>query len=144
MTGKADFAPEEWELIAGGPPAAGLAVAAAESGGSFRESFALAKAYGEARSAHGESQLLDELVSERPHLKGERAQSAEELKQVTLKHLRDALLVLREKATAEEVEGYRSFVIEVANRVANAHKEDGVAVGPAEQAMIEEITASLD
>jgi hypothetical protein len=40
------------------------AVATAQRGGTFRESFALAKAHTEARGEHGESQLLDELVSE--------------------------------------------------------------------------------
>ena len=143
MTGKADFTAEEWQLVAEGPPAAGLAVATAQRGGTFRESFALAKAYTEARGEHGESQLLDELVSERPKLKHERANSAGELKDEALGHLRDAVALLRSKATSEEVDDYRSFVLNVANRVANAHKEDGVAVGSDEQAVIEEIAASL-
>ena len=143
MTGKADFTPEEWDLVAEAPPAAGLAVATAQRGGTFRESFALAKAYAEARGAHGESQLLDELVSERPRVKHERAHSAGALKEQTLQQLRDAVALLRTKATPEEVDGYRSFVVDVANRVANAHKEDGVPVGPDEQAVIDEITASL-
>jgi hypothetical protein len=143
MTGKADFTPEEWELVAGGPPAAGLAVATAQRGGTFRESFALAKAYKEARDEHGESQLLDELVSERPHVKHERAHSAGELKEETLQQLRDAVALLRTKATPEELDDYRSFVLNVANRVAHAHKEEGVDVGPSEQAVIDEISASL-
>ena len=143
MTGKADFTVEEWELVAEGPPAAGMAVATAQRGGTFRESFALAKAYTEARGEHGESQLLDELVSERPRLKHERAHSPGELKEQTLQQLRDAVALLSSKATPEEVDDYRSFVMNVANRVANAHKEDGVAIGPDEQAVIEEIVASL-
>src|SRR6266576_3434065 len=143
MTGKADFTPEEWQLVAEAPPAAGLAVATAQRGGTFRESFALAKAYTEARGEHGESQLLDELVSERPKVKHERAHSAGELKEHTLQQLRDAVALLRNKATPEELEAYRSFVLNVANRVANAHKENDVAVGADEQAVIEEISASL-
>ena len=143
MTGKADFTPEEWKLVAEGPPLAGMAVATAQRGGTFRESFALAKAYTEARGEHGESQLLDELVSEKPQVKHERAHSAGELKEQTLQQLRDAVALLCSKATPEEVDDYRSFVLGVVNRVANAHKEDGVAVGPDEQAVIEGITASL-
>ena len=143
MTGKADFTPEEWKLVAEGPPLAGMAVATAQRGGTFRESFALAKAYTEARGEHGESQLLDELVSEKPQVKHERAHSAGELKEQTVQQLRDAVALLRSKATPEEVDDYRSFVLGVVNRVASAHKEDGVAVGPDEQAVIEEITASL-
>ena len=143
MTGKADFTAEEWQLVAEGPPAAGLAVATTLRGGTFRESFALAKAYTDARGEHGESQLLDELVSERPKLKHERAHSAGELKDEALGRLREAVALLRSKATSEEVDDYRSFVLNVANRVANAHTEDGVAVGPDEQAVIEEIATSL-
>jgi len=143
MTGKADFTPEEWQVVAEGPPAAGMAVATAQRGGTFRESFALAKAYTEARGEHGESQLLDELASEKPRIKHTHAHSPGELKEQTLQQLRDAMAILRSKATPEEVDDYRGFVTNVANRVANAHKEDGVAVGPAEQAVIDEIAASL-
>jgi hypothetical protein len=143
MTGKADFTPEEWQTVTEGPPAAGIAVATASSGGTFRESFALAKAYTEVRKAQGESQFLDALVSERPKIKHERANSAGELKEQSLQQLRDALTLLRAKATPEEVDDYRSFVLDVANRVANAHKEDGQPVGPAEQATIDDIAATL-
>ena len=53
MTGKADFSAEEWELVREGPPTAAMVAMTAERGGSFRESWALAKAYTEARQAHG-------------------------------------------------------------------------------------------
>lgn len=143
MTAKADFTPEEWTAVAEAPPAAGLAVATASSGGTFRESFALAKAYAEARKEHGESELLDALVSERPRVKHERAHSAGELKDDALQQLRDALAILQAKATPEEVDGYRGFVLDVANRVAHAHKEDGAEVAPAEQATLDEIASTL-
>ncbi len=143
MTAKADFTPEEWTVVAEAPPAVGLAVATAQRGGTFRESFALAKAYTEARKAHGESELLDALVSERPKVKHEKANSAGELKDQALQQLRDALALLQTKATPEEADAYRGFVRDLANRVANAHKEDGSAVAPAEQAVLDEITATL-
>ena len=69
MTDKSNFSDEEWELVREGPPTAGLVASAASSGGSFRESWALAKAFTEARKQHGESELLDALVSEKPHSK---------------------------------------------------------------------------
>ena len=115
MTAKADFTPEEWQVVIEGPPAAGIAVATASGGGTFRESFALAKAYTEARKEHGESELLDALVSERPKIKHERADSAGQLKDESLKQLRAALAVLQAKATPEEVDGYRKFVLESLN-----------------------------
>jgi hypothetical protein len=143
MTSKANFTPEEWQVVLEGPPAAGIAVATASSGGTFRESFALAKAYTEVRKEHGESELLDAIVSERPKVKRERANSAGELKDESLQQLRDALALLEAKATPDEVEDYRKFVLSVANRVANAHKEDGQAVSAPEQATIDDISATL-
>ena len=142
MTGKADFTAEEWEVVAEAPPAAGLAVATAQSGGTFRESFALAKAYAEARKGQGESELLDALVSERPKVKHERAESAGALKEQALQQLRDALALVEAKGTPQEADDYRGFVLDVANRVAEAHKENGQAVSPAEQAVLDEISAT--
>ena len=69
MTGKADFTAEEWELLREGPPTAGMVALMAEHGGTFRETWALAKAYTEARQEHGENELLDALVSEKPDVK---------------------------------------------------------------------------
>ena len=66
MTGKSAFTEQEWQAVLEGPPTAGVIVASAERGGSFRESFALARAYAEARQQHGESELLDELASAKP------------------------------------------------------------------------------
>ena len=143
MTGKADFTQEEWELVLEGPPSAGMIVVTAQRGGTFRESIAMGKAYVEARRQHGESELLDEIVAARPERDHTRYHSVEELKQHGLQHLRDAAELLERKATPEEVEDYRRFVLTLADRVANAHREGGEMVSDAERAAIEEISASL-
>jgi hypothetical protein len=143
MTGRADFTQEEWELVLEGPPSAGVIVVTAQRGGIFRESIAMAKAYVEARREHGESELLDEIVAAKPERDQTRYHSVEELKQHGLQHLRDAVELLERKATAEEVEDYRRFVLTLADRVANAHREGGETVSNAERAAIEEISASL-
>jgi hypothetical protein len=143
MTGRADFTQEEWELVLEGPPSAGVIVVTAQRGGIFRESIAMAKAYVEARREHGESELLDEIVAAKPERDHTRYHSVEELKQHGLQHLREAVEVLERKATAEEVEDYRRFVLTLAHRVANAHREGGETVSNAERAAIEEISASL-
>ena len=62
MTTKATFSPDEWETISAGPPTAGIVVVMASRGGTFKETVAVAKAYTEARSQHGASELLDEIV----------------------------------------------------------------------------------
>jgi hypothetical protein len=143
MTGRADFTQEEWELVLEGPPSAGIIVVTAQRGGTFRESIAMAKAYVEARRQHGESELLDEIVAAKPERDHTRYNSVEELKQHGLQHLRDAVELLERKATAEEVEDYRRFVLTLADRVANAHREGGEMVSDAERAAIGEISASL-
>jgi hypothetical protein len=143
MTGKSAFTEEEWKTVLEGPPIAGMLVLTAARGGSFRESFALAKAYAEARQQHGESELLDEIVSAKPEVDRHRYNSPEKLQQDGLPHLGDAVALLQSKATPEEVEEYRKFVLSAAKRVAAAHKEEGESVSPGEQAAIDQITASL-
>jgi hypothetical protein len=143
MTAKADFTEEEWKLILEGPPSAGLIVVMAQKGGVLRETMAIGKAYAEARQHHGESELLDEIVAAKPELDHTRYHSYEELKRAGLQHLRDAIALLEQKATTDEVWAYRQFVLTLADKVANAHREDGIPVSEAEQAAIEEIRQSL-
>ena len=49
----------------------------------------------------------------------------------------------RRKATPDEVNDYRKFVLTLSDHVANAHREHGAAVSDAEQAAIADITAAL-
>ena len=141
MTTKADFTPEEWELVREGPPTAGMVTLTAERGGSFRESWALAKAYAEARKEHGESELLDALVAEKPDLK--RYKTPEELEAQGLGRLSEAVALLEQKATPGEVVAYKQFALDVAQRVAEAHKEGGRPISDCERAAIEKIAASI-
>src|SRR5436189_920631 len=111
MTSKADFTEQEWELVREGPPTAGMITLMASKGGSFRETWALAKTFAEARQQHGESELLDALVADKPDLK--RYHSAEEAEREGLSRLGDAVRVLDQKATPDEVESYKRFTVEV-------------------------------
>ena len=54
----------------------------------------------------------------------------DELRDNGLRHLRAAVALLESKATAEEVDEYRRFVLAVANKVAAAHREHGQSVSP--------------
>jgi hypothetical protein len=143
MTAQAAFSPEEWNVVLQGPPTAGLIVVTAARGGTFRETIALSKAYAEARAEHGESELLDEIVSAKPKMDHTRYHSAEELRDNGLAHLRDAMALLENKATAGERDDYRRFVLTLAGKVAAAHREHGQSVSPAEEKAIEQITAAL-
>ena len=148
MTGKAEFTEEEWKTILEAPPSAGLVVILSDRGGSIRETFSMAKAYAEARQQHGESEVLDEIVAAKPEMDRTRAGSPEELKQHSLDNVRQAIAVLKQKATDEEVEEFRKFVLGLAERVAEARKEgflglSGERVSDAERAAIGEIEAAL-
>ena len=143
MTGKAAFSEQEWKTILEGPPSAGMILVTAGRGGTIRETLAIGKAYAEARKQHGSSELLDEIIAAKPEIDHTRYHSFDELKEHGLQHLRDAVAVLGAKATPDEVDDYRGFVVALAERVAHAHREDGVEVSPPEQAAIDEISASL-
>jgi hypothetical protein len=142
MTARADFSDEEWELLCEGPVTAGMVAVTASGGGSFRESWALAKSFAEARKEHGENELLDALVAEPPSVR--RYDSSEELEREGLDRLSEAVHVLERKATRGEVHGYKHFTLDVAANVAEAHREEIASVTPEERAAIEKIAASLN
>jgi hypothetical protein len=144
MTSKSDFTDEEWELILEAPPSAGMIVVTAQRGGSLRETIAMAKAYAEARQQHGKSELLDDIVAAKPERDHAHYHSFEELKQHGLQYLRDSVALLESKATPEEVDEYRRFIVTLAHKVAAAHREHGQEVSDAEQTAIGDITKALN
>lgn len=150
MTTKSDFNAEEWETLAQAPLLAGMAVIAAERGGTLRESLAIGKLYAEARQHHGESPLLDELVASPPALDPKKLRdSGGDVQQMAAARLQEAAGIADGRASAEEAEAYKRFVVSVAETAANAHKEGGFAgiggkpVSEAEQAAIDSIRSTL-
>jgi hypothetical protein len=146
MTSKADFTPEEWKLVLEGPPSAGMIVITAQRGGTLRETITMAKAYAEARQLHGQSELLDEIVAAKPEMDHTRYRSLEELKEHCLANLRGAVALLSHKATPAELDDYRRFIVNLAEKVAHAHREGGrgeEAVSDAERAAIVAIESAL-
>lgn len=145
MTTHADFTEEEWDAVLEGPTSAGMIVATAERGGTFREVFAMAKAYTEARREHGSSELLDEIVAHRPETDRAKVHSTEEMKDHYLRNIRDAVTLVADKATAAELGDYRLFVVSLAKRVAAAKQEKGAdgGISQAEASAIAAIEAAL-
>ena len=144
MTSKSDFTAEEWQLILESPPSAGMIVVTAQHGGSFRETIAMAKAYAEARQQHGKSELLDDIVAAKPERDHTHYHSFDELKRSGLQHLRDAVTLLQSKATPEEVDEYRRFIVTLSQKVASAHREHGQEVSESEQKAITDIAEALN
>jgi hypothetical protein len=149
MTRKADFNAEEWSLVLEGPPTAGMVLITADRGGTIRESISMGKAYAAARQQHGDSELLDEIVSSQPGLDPGRYSTPEELRTQGPQRVREAVELLAQKATPEEVDAYKRFILSVAQNVAEAHKEGGfLGVGgkqdsEEEQAALNEISDAL-
>jgi hypothetical protein len=142
MTARTAFDDEQWKVISEGPVTAGMIVLTASGGGSFRESFALARAYADARGHQGASELLDEIVKEKPQFDRHRFKQPEALHDEGLELLGQAAGLVREKA-ADDLDAYREFVVTLASAVAAAHKEEGQAVSPKEQAALDEIRGRL-
>jgi len=143
MTTKAAFSPEEWKVVLQAPPAAGTIVITAARGGTFRETIAMSKAHAEAHAEHGQSELIDETVAAKPEMDHTWYHSPEELRDNGLAHIRDAVALLEAKATAQELDDYRHFVLTLADKVAAAHREKGQSVSPAEAEAIQQVTAAL-
>jgi hypothetical protein len=149
MSKKADFNAEEWSTVVEAPLLAGLRVVAADRGGTIRESMAIGRVYAAARERRGESELLDELVSSAPAVDEGRVRSAGDVAAAADESLRSAVRILESKATPEEVEGYKRFVLDVARAAAEAHKEGGFIgiggrqVSEAEQAELDALAATL-
>ncbi len=150
MAKKADFNAEEWSTVVEGPVLAGMRVILAERGGKIRESLAMGKVYTEARQNQGHSELLDALVSSPPSIDSQRLQGAGDLAAASGDRLREALGILGEKGSPEDVEAYKAFVLAVAQAAAEAHKEGGfVGIGgkpisDSEQAALDELKGILD
>jgi hypothetical protein len=150
MTRKADFNAEEWSTVVNAPVYAGLRVIAASRGGTLRETLAMGRVYQEARAHHGDSELLDELVKSAPTIDPDQAREAQgNVSELAKQQLGDAIAILQAKTTPAETDGYKKFVMTVAQAVASAHKEGGFLgiggkeVSAEENQALDEISAAL-
>lgn len=138
MTGKADFTEREWETLQKGVTGAGLLVSVSDRGffDTFKEVGALAKHLNEAREGHA-SDLVRELGAMRGTRFGLTA-SPDEVERETIGALGEATAILEAKAP-DELEEYRSFVLDVAESVADAAK----GMGAGETGAIEKLRSAL-
>jgi hypothetical protein len=144
VAGTAVFTADEWHTVVQGPPTAGLIVVTAQRGGTFRETFSIAKSYAAAAKLVAEGELLSEIVSHRPELDRSRFHSPEQLREQGLEHIREAVALVAAKAP-DDLATYREFTLALAKNVADAHRERGNddARSEAERAAIDEIAAAL-
>jgi hypothetical protein len=144
MTTKTEFNADEWERVARAPALAGLMVMLADRGGTIRESVALGRAYAEARRDGG-GELIEQLVASPPQLDPQSVGKPDQIPE----QIRQAVQTVEQKATPEEAQEYRQFVLRLADVVAHAHKEGGVLgvggkdVSQEEQAALDQLSSTL-
>jgi hypothetical protein len=161
MAKKADFTSEEWETVRDAPLLVTLAVATAGSSGpigSLQEAFAPVHTLVEA--AKGNNELLRN-VCERAELKAAQQSIHSSVKATDAKSLRESLqtmaadkaskavAALKQKGAAGDLDAYRSFLVDLADRTAKAAKEGsflgfgGERVSEGERTVIARISQAL-
>jgi hypothetical protein len=159
MTTKADFTDEEWARLERAPFVAGMAISMADPGGpieALKETMATVKTVTEVAQSGGRSALVDEIaksiaarVKQRDNpLKDFRPKGAMAGEEI-LSELRDVNASVKQKATPEEVEDFRKWLLEAAQRAAEAAKEGGFmgfraeVVSQGEQQMLDKLAEAL-
>lgn len=162
MTIKENFTAEEWARVVAAPMISGIAVTAAEPGGlwsAVKESFAVAGAVGKAKSESGQNALIDAVVEAYETPEG-RNQARDVLKheahglkppevvEAAIAELTDVSRLVAAKAP-EQAPGFKAWLGEIANKVAEAGTEGGFLgfggekVSVAEKAALDKIASVL-
>jgi hypothetical protein len=158
---KTHFTLEEWETLRNAPHLAAAAVMmAGRSGilGSLKEAFTIAQRFYEssssdnalikALSAQDETRAGQEFVHGQVSLR-EAAQAPEKLRRLAVEKCQAAVTLLNQKGEAGEADAYKRWVMDMAQKVANAAKEGaflgfgGERVSDAEEVVLNALTASL-
>jgi hypothetical protein len=160
MSGKTDYSADEWKICLRAPLMAGLAVIAASPSGPLgvlREMFAVGKLVSETRAQGGSNELLRALVSEigAPDARGQmdaselRGLGTEQLRAHALDACRAFAALVDRKASPEEAEGVKRWLVGIAQRTAEAAKEGGflgfggTQVSRTEAGAIQEVARAL-
>ena len=158
----AKFSPEDWTLIKSGPLLAGLLVTLSDlrSGifGAIKEGLAPSQAIIEAGAGASNAVVasvvasIKEMASKRERLQPPISiggKKPEEVKAEVISQLAKISAILEGKVPADQADGYKSWLLAVAGKVANAATEGGIfgfggeKVSAAETAAINELASSL-
>jgi len=158
MTTKADFSEEEWATLVRAPMVAGAAISLADPGGPievFKETAAVLKVITGSASEERDD-LVGEVSREVRALAQQRHNPLGDFKprgalagQEILDELGRANGLVASKGTPEEAEAFRAFILECAQRAAEAAKEGGFLgfhaelVSQGEKDMLEQLRSVL-
>ena len=159
MTTKAAFSEDEWTRLKRGPFIAGLAISLADPGGpieAIKETAAALKTVTGAADSVERGELVGELAKEvtaearerKNPLAGFRPKGALAGQEI-LDELREVNAIVSGKATAEEADAYRGWLLAAARESADAAKEGGFLgfhaerVSGGEQRMLDQLEGVL-
>jgi hypothetical protein len=159
MTTKADFTEEEWARLKRAPFIAGLAISLADPGGpieAIKETAAALKTVTAAADSTERGELVGalarEVTEEARHrknpLSGFRPKGALAGQEI-LDELRAVNAIVSEKASPEEAEAFRAWLLDAAKESADAAKEGGFLgfhaerVSEGEQRMLDQLAGVL-
>ena len=158
MTTKADFTEDEWATLVRSPMVAGAAISLADPGGPIevlKETSAVVKVV-TASAGEDDDDLVGQVAREVRSLAEQRKNPLGDFKprgalagKEILDELGRANEIVGAKATPEEAEAFRAFILECAQRAAEAAKEGGFMgfraelVSQGEKNMLEQLQSVL-
>jgi hypothetical protein len=143
MTSKADFTDDEWAQLERSPIVAGMAISLADPGGpieAFKETSAALKSILDTALAERRNELVESVAKSAAEKTRARQNPLGDFKprggqagDAIVSELSAVNQLLAEKATPEEAEAFRQWLLDTAQRVAEAAKEGGFLGFRAEQ-----------
>jgi hypothetical protein len=158
MTTKADYTPEEWDLLKKAPLMMAAAVIVSDLSGSVgvaKEFLSMAQAVEETGQQGDVNELIAALVADLQAPQAAQSDASEEpldlseAREKALAESREVAALLAQKTTSAEADGFKRWMLSIAKRVSEAAREGGVLgigsklVSEKETTMLREIAAAL-
>lgn len=157
MTSKASFTDEEWDRVLRAPMVAGMAITIADPGGPIEISREMMATLRAATVPPSQEELLAAVAFDIQALMNQKQNPARNFKPTSaatagteiLDELRAVDAIIAEKATPEETQAFRGWLVVAAQAAADAAKEGGfmgfgaVQVSEGEQAMLDQLRNAL-
>jgi hypothetical protein len=154
---KADYTPDQWQLLLDVPPLVGTAVmVAGRSGlGSMKEALAVASGVLDAKHGYESNQLIQALLDARIKDKERsrleqfsdnpyRGMPPEQIKEITIEKCREVANLLEKKSVPSEAAEFKAWALAVGEKVAGAAKEGGFLGIGGERVSAEEVSVLAD
>ncbi len=148
MTSQFDFSNDDWNHLASTPVLVGFAVAKAEDSGFFgslREAKTLTDSISDGLVDNAANELIRQAsaTETKDQVDNYKSMSSEALAETAVLACERLDAILAANAEADEAQGYKQWVLRVANAVAEAAKEHGDRVSAGEAALIKRIHQAL-